>query len=82
MIHNFDTREETMRIFKILAAGCLAMGLNACVITSSNEIDKAAALSPKGGTFTKTLHSEYIKLAKREAKELSLIHISEPTRPY
>ena len=58
-----------MRIFKILAAGCLAMGLNACVITSSNEIDKAAALSPKGGTFTKTLHSEYIKLAKREAKE-------------
>jgi OmpA-OmpF porin, OOP family len=58
-----------MRIFKILAAGCLAMGLSACAITSQSDIDAAAALSPKGGTFTKTLHSEYIKLAKMENKE-------------
>lgn len=58
-----------MRIFKILAAGCLAMGLSACAITSQSDIDAAAALSPKGGTFTKTLHSEYIKLAQMENKE-------------
>ena len=58
-----------MRTFKILAAGCLALGLNACAVTSQSQIDAAAALSPKGGTFTKTLHSEYIKLARMESKE-------------
>jgi len=58
-----------MRMFKILAAGCLAMGLSACAVTSQSDIDAAAALSPKGGAFTKTLHSEYIKLAQMENKE-------------
>lgn len=58
-----------MRIFKILAAGALALGLSACAITSQSEIDDAAAMKAKGGTFERTLHKEYIKLAKAENKE-------------
>ncbi len=58
-----------MRIFKILAAGALAAGLNACAITSQSEIDAAAGLSVKGGQFEQTLHKEYIKLAMAENKE-------------
>jgi len=58
-----------MRIFKILAAGALAMGLSACAITSQSDIDAAAALKAKGGKFERTLHKEYIKLAKAENKE-------------
>lgn len=58
-----------MRIFKILAAGALAMGLSACAITSQSEIDAAASMKAKGGKFERTLHKEYIKLAQAENKE-------------
>ena len=58
-----------MRIFKILAAGALAAGLNACAITSQTQIDAAAGQSVKGGQFERTLHKEYIKLAIAENKE-------------
>ena len=58
-----------MQIFKILAIGAIAAGLNACAITSQSEIDAAAGLSVKGGQFERTLHKEYIKLAVAENKE-------------
>ena len=68
-----------MKKYKLLALGCaLLLGMSCC-LTGCTTPEKTGDTSKKQ-TEQQTEQQEEIK--KAETQDLSLIHISEPTRPY
>ena len=50
-------------------------------MTSEERIEKVSQLLMEGMTDEKKSKENYLKIAQLEVDNLSLIHISEPTRP-